>query len=346
MNDLKEIKLRILEEDKVWDIYEAMECEKISIKANRIEAQLPSRFHSDNPRSTQTKLNESLSSSIRNRADFGGGDIFSLVSYIHHDKRGEDIQKDLYNAKNFICKVLGWREYIDKDYEQKDDPLKAVKSLMRRTRRREVRPNPTIPESMLDDYMPYPNRKWMEEGISYATQRMYGIGFDLESKRITIPMRNRFGLLVGVKARIFNDSDDDRKYMYLHQYNNGQELFNFHYAYPYILAEKKVYIFEGEKSVMKMFQNGVYNCVAIGASDLAPEQINIIQSCGVDIKIILCYDSDVDSEEIIDVADKFTNREVYAMMDNDGLLGRKMSPIDKGIEVFKELEEKSLMRVV
>lgn len=345
MSDLKEIKIRIYEEDKVWDIYEAMGCQKIKQAGDRVEAQLPARFHSDNPRSTQTKLNESLSSSIRNRADFDGGDIFSLVSYIHHDMRGDDIQKDLFNSKNFICEVLGWREYLDKSYKKKEDPLKAMKSLMRRKRKREIRPNPVLPEEVLNDYIQYPNKKWMEEGISYETQMMYGIGFDLESKRITIPMRNRFGQLVGVKGRIFNDNDDWRKYMYLYKYNNSQELFNFHYAYPYVLSEKKVYVFEAEKSTMKMFQYGIYNTVAIGASDPAQEQINLLKSCGLDVQIILCYDSDKTAEEVQHVADLFTEREVYAIFDRDGLLDDKMSPIDKGIEVFKELEEKHKMRV-
>lgn len=345
MSDLKIIKERIYNEDKLWDIYEAMGCERINIVSERIEARLPPRFHSDNPRSVQTKLTPSLSSAIRTRTDFGGGDIFSLVSYIHHDMRGEDIQKDLFKAKNFICESLGWKEYLDKNYVRKKDPLALMKSMIRTKRKRTIRPNPVLPESVLDNYLPYPIESWIKEGISYDTQLMYGIGFDLESKRITIPMRNRFGELVGVKGRIFNDADDNRKYMYLLKYNNGQELFNLHYALPYIMAEKKVYIFEGEKSSMKMFQCGKYNSLSIGASDLAPEQLKIIKEFGLDIKIILCYDTDKTEEEVQRVADLFENREVYSIFDTKGLLGEKMSPIDKGIEIFEKLEEECIFRV-
>ena len=348
MSDLKIIKERIYKEDKLWDIYEAMGCERINIVSERVEARLPPRFHSDNPRSVQTKLTPSLPSAIRTRADFGGGDIFSLVSYIHHDMRGDDIQKDLFKAKNFICESLGWREYLDKNYVRKKDPLALMKSMMRTKRKRTIRPNPVLSESVLDNYLPYPIENWIKEGISYDTQLMYGIGFDLESKRITIPMRNRFGELVWVKGRIFNDSDDldgNMKYMYLLRYNNGQELFNFHYALPYIMTDKKIYIFEGEKSSMKMFQNGKYNSVSIGASDPTKEQIRMIKDCGLDVKIILCYDTDKTEEEVQNVAELFGEREIYAIFDKDNLLGEKMSPIDKGIEMFEKLEEEYIFRL-
>src|SRR5690606_24174891 len=115
-------------EDKLEQIYEAMGCERIAIRNNRVEAQLPERFNSSNTRSVQTKLNDSLTSSIRNRGDFTG-DIFSLISYIAHDKRGEDIGRDLPKAKDFICETLGWREYLaGGDYQKRVDYLAPLKA--------------------------------------------------------------------------------------------------------------------------------------------------------------------------------------------------------------------------
>lgn len=338
-NDLEAIKKRILREDAVEKIFEAMDCEFITISGGRVEAQLPSRFNSNNKRSTQCRLNSNLSCAIRTKPDFEGGDIFSLVSYIVNDKRGDEIQADLYNAKVFICETLGWREYLNvKNRKAKNDYLAPMRNILKAKKRRvEIKSNPVIPEEVLDEYLPYPCQKWMKEGISFKTQKMYGIGFCLESRRITIPMRNRFGQLVGVKGRIFNDNDDDRKYLYLHPYNNRYEWFNFHYAHPYILMEKKVYIFEGEKSCMKAFDLGIYNTLAIGASEISTEQAHIIKQLGLDIEIVLCYDKGMKIEEIKANCDRFGSREVHVMYDTDEVLSGKNSPIDEGIDKWNEL---------
>lgn len=345
--ELQAIKNRLLDEDKIVDIYEAMGCEYITIRNGRVEAQLPEKFKSNNSRSVQTKMNDSLTSSIRNRGDFKG-DIFSLVSYIVNDKRNDDIRYDLNNAKTFICKNLGWTEFLKGgEFLTKKDYVAPLKAIMKEHRKeREIVPNEVLHESILDDYFPYPSYDWMQEGISFKTQKIYGIGFDLESKRITMPMRNRFGQLVGVKARILKDEDDDRKYMYLYPFNNSQELFNFHFAHQYVLIEKKIYVFEGEKSCMKMFEAGLYNSVAIGSSDITDIQAKIIKSCGLDVEIIICYDSDKKPKEVKKHVEIFGDREIKALIDTKGFLGEKMSPIDNGIDVFKKLEEECCFDVV
>lgn len=345
--DLQLIKDRILEEDRLEDIYEAMGCEFISFSGGRIEAQLPSRFHSNNKRAVQTKLNNSLSSAIRNRADFIGGDIFYLISYIHHDIRGneENYRKDLPNSKKFICETLGWMEYLTggnlktkKDYVA---PLKAILKKEGISKRREIIPNPVLPESIMNQYYingkPLPYQGWIDEGISYHTQVMYGVGFDLESKRIVFPLRNRFGQIVGVKGRIMKDEDDDRKYMYLYRCNNRYEWFNFHYALPFILEKKRVYILESEKSSMKLFENQVFNAVSIGASEISIEQADIIKKIGLDVEIVFCYDEGISLDVIKKQAELFKGRKIFAMYDIDGLLGEKDSPIDCGIEVWNKL---------
>ena len=340
MTDLQEIKRRLLGENRVDRILESMGCEYISYSGGRIEAQLPSRFHSENKRAVQIKLNKSLSASIRNRPDFNGSDIYSLISYIVHDKRGEEeYKKDLHNAKTFICDIFGWNEYLKGgSFKTKKDYVAPLKALLKdRQRNLEIKPNPVMSEEMLEEYRPFPSLDWINEGISYRTQKMYGIGFDLDSKRITIPMRNRFGELVGVKGRILKDEDDERKYLYLHRYQNRYEWFNFHYALPYIMMDKRVYIYEAEKSSMKAFELGIYNTVAIGASEISPEQAQMIKQIGLDIEIVFCYDQGINIEDIRDTAMMFQGRKLYALHDADNLLGKKDSPIDKGIDVWNKL---------
>lgn len=352
MSDLKIIKKKLLRENRVDTILEAIGCEHVHYSANRVEAQLPERFYSTNKRAVQVKLNDSLTSSIRTPVGFDGGDIYSLVSFLYHNKRGEDINKDLHESKKFICETLGWTEFLEggnfmskKDYVA---PLKAI--LKGKQTRKEVKPNPVLSDDIMEEYYykgkPLPFQGWIDEGISHNTQSMYGIGFCRESHRVVFPLKNRFGQIVGVKGRIMHDKDDDRKYLYLVPCQNRLEWFNFHYAHPYILMDKKVYIFESEKSPMKCFEHGIYNTLAIGSSEISQEQAQTIKGLGLDIEIILCYDKGIKIEEIRKQAEIFKGRKVSAIFDTDDLLSGKNSPIDEGIEIFNELRENYVFEIV
>lgn len=348
MSELQEIKKRLLDDNKVDRVLEAIGCEYISYSGGRMEAQLPERFHSDNKRAVQVKLTPSMGCAIRNRADFSGGSIFDLISYIEFDKRGEDeFKENLHISKKFICETLGWTEFLKGGtFKTKKDYVAPLKAIMKQQQQqREIKPNPILPEKVLEEYLPYPSLDWIEEGISYKTQKLYEIGFDLDSKRITIPMRNRFGQLVGVKGRIMKDEDDERKYLYMHRFQNRYEWFNFHFAHPYILSEKKVYIFEAEKSCMKATEYGIQNTLAIGASEISPEQVQMVKQIGLDIEIVLCYDKGITLDEIRKNAQIFEGRTVYAIFDTGGLLKGKNSPIDEGVEVWEKLVEENLFEV-
>ncbi|AGI11752.1 hypothetical protein X915_gp103 [Bacillus phage vB_BanS-Tsamsa] len=349
-NDLKEIKKRILREDKIEAVLEALECENIHTeqRGNLYCARLPEHHHSNNPRAVQAKADENISCSIRNRGF--SGDIFNLVSYLAHDKRNDEVQGDLSQAKRFICELFGWDEYLNGVARKRKDYTACLKDIMKkRNRKVEIKPNPVIPESTLDDYYywgkPLPYYDWVLEGISHETQIMYGIGYDALSHRVTIPLRNRFGQLVGVKGRIMVDEEDERKYIYLCRCQNSMEWFNFHYAHPYILMERKVYIVESEKSCMKLFDKGIYNSLAIGASEISEAQAHIVKQLGLDIEIVLCYDKGIAIEDIKKNANLFEGRKVSAMFDTDDLLDDKDAPIDKGIEIWRKLESEYVFEI-
>jgi DNA primase len=133
--------------------------------------------------------------------------------------------------------------------------------------------------------------------------------------------------------------------MYLLRCNNRYEWFNFHYAHPYVLVDKKVYIFEAEKSCMKAFTYGIYNTVAIGASEISDEQIQIIKQIGLDIEIVLCYDKGIPKDEIEDTARRFTGRKVSIMYDDNDLLKDKDAPIDRGLDVWNKLVEENISKI-
>jgi len=352
VNVFKIIKKHLLDNtEKIEKLLEEIDCEYVKYEqnGNLITCQLPfGKFNSKNKRAVQVKLNDSLSSTIRNQSDFPSSDLFDLISYVHFDKRGEEIKSNLNNSKNFISDICGLKHLANDAFkeDQKDSSLNWLLGI-RNKRKNDVniQPNPILPETVLNDFIPYPSYDWLMEGISYRTQKYYGVGFDLESKRITIPMRNRFGKLVGIKGRILRDEDDDRKYLYLHRFQNRMEWFNLHMAHPYILSEKRVYIFEAEKSCMKAFSNKVYNTLGIGSSEISIEQAHIIKQLGLDVEIVLCYDKGINLDDIRNQSKIFDGRKVFAMYDNNDLLGNKDSPIDRGLQVWNRLVNECIFEI-
>lgn len=352
MSDFKEMKKKILNEDKVDYILECIGCDFVNKEqgGELVTGQLPERFNSQNRRSVQVRMNESLTASIRSRGDFEG-DLFKLVLYIYFDKRGKELDdtKNQYEAMEFICKKLGWGisssgGIVVKDYTA------TLRELIGDDSKNEIKTNPVLPEDTMEQFYfkerPLPFKSWIEEGISFNTQVLYCVGFDWSSKRVIFPLRNNKGELVGVKGRIMHDEDDkDRKYLYIYKCNNRYEWFNWYLAVKHILKEKKVYIFEAEKSCMKAWSMGVYNTLAIGASDITLEQVAMLKSLGEDIQIILCYDKDKTVEEVEYQAGKIKYRTIYYIFDINNRLGEKDSPVDNGLKLWQYLVENHIYEV-
>ena len=349
-NDLKIIKRKLADEEKIEDLLSAIGCEYIKPeqRGGLITAQLPERFYSDNKRSVQVRVGENLTCYIRSRATGFQGDIFNLVSFLHFDIEISKLQEDLPNAKHFVCELFGWSEFLKGRkgiLVKKKDYTACLKALLGdRKKKIEIKNNPIYSEDIMDEFYyrgnPICHQGWIDEGISTTTQKIYGVGFDLESKRVAFPLRNRFGQIVGVKGRIMKDEDDpERKYLYLYRCNNRYEWFNWYIAHTHIIQHKRVYIFESEKSSMKAFEYGIYNALSIGASDITPEQALMVKQLGIDVEIVLCYDKGITIDNIKRQAELFEGRKVKAIYDTDDLLQDKNSPIDEGYEKFKLLED-------
>lgn len=338
MNDLRKIKEYIYENEKIEEILEKLECTFIGERGNRVEAQLPDGFSSNNRRSVQVKKRQSLPCNIRSRG--WTGDIFGLVSYIKHGfTHEEDIQKDLSRAKNWLVEVLGCHHLIGQSKKQTVDCLGWLKGIKKKRTRMidlsEIEPNDVIEESLLSEYVMCPVQWWRDEGMSLSTQREFEVGFDIQSQRIVFPIRNKNGELIGVKGRTV--VGDDRKYLYLHRCNKSIELFNLYRALPFIKEKKRVFVFESEKSTMFASQYGFPESVAICGDALDDVQVQLLKNLGHDIQIILCYDKDEETKFIYDEAKKITRRDVYGVFDVEGLLDDKDAPVDKGAEVFEKL---------
>lgn len=125
-----------------------------------------------------------------------------------------------------------------------------------------------------------------DRGFTSAILSEWQIGYDQVSDRITIPIRDHEGKLVGFKGRAWRENTIPR-YMILGD-NRNQTRYGFQ---PY---QKSRYVFgldkfienclvgaimvEGELNIIAMDQHGYDNCIGIAGSEFSEKQCDLIKS--------------------------------------------------------------------
>ena len=210
-----------------------------------------------------------------------------------------------------------------------------------------------ISEKVLTYYKNYVNDLFYNDGVDYSTQREFEIGFDLQTLRYTIPIRDEIGTLVGVKGRYYKKDDSEEKYIYLEPCSKSKILFGLHKTMQYIKEKNEIIIVESEKSVLVLWSKGIRNVVAIGGHDLSKTQVEKITRLGVS-EVILCYDEDVNRQDngiinkkdYLKEANKFIEQlTISAMVDiNGNILNRKESPCDNMDNFYKMYEDRKVLQ--
>ena len=252
-----------------------------------------------------------------------GTDLIDLVCYNEKLNFAEGLR--------FTCETLGLSYYHDFDAEVPDSFkfLQMLDELSSDEATEEERPLVPIDNSILDYYKPYVNDLFYNDGIDYQTQVEFGIGYDCETNHITIPIYSEINDLVGIKGRVFKEKIDkgENKYIYLIRCNKSQLLFGLNKSYEYILKKGYVIVVESEKGVLQCWSQGLKNVVATGGSKISRHQIELLTRLGV--KILLCYDKDIEQNELEAIADRFMDGvKVYAIIDKSNILFEKESPCD------------------
>lgn len=200
----------------------------------------------------------------------------------------------------------------------------------------------TYDESILDEYLKVPNERFQRDNISLEAQMKFGIGYDVGTDRITIPIRDQHGSLMGIKGRrnYETDNEEDPKYLYLVPCQMSKTLFGYSTNYSSMYG-RTVMIFESEKSVLQCASYGYHNAVALGSNSLSEYQAKMILSLNPQ-KVIFMLDSDLPLENTKRNIDML--RSVAIMRDlqinyfdwTECLeLPAKASPSDEGKEVFE-----------
>jgi len=348
--DLKSLKQRIYDEEKIEPLLESLECENIHREQNKslICAKLPDRFESTNLRSIQIKNNENLTSYIRSR-DISG-DIFAIIGFILYDTTDfEQVKERLFDIVAYICNEFNYDINNDFENPKKKDWNYFLRPVKQKRKNElildSIPQNIELDKNIMNQYIPYLHINWFNEGISQKSRDKYHICYDLRTERIVFPIFNNKNQIISVKGRYAGEDENQIKFLYLYNFYKSIELFNLNFAKDYIQYKKQGIVLESEKGCMLADQWGIKNTIAISGSDLSPYQIYKMKQLGMDIEWIFMFDADKDEDFVLKQIKQIKNRKIKYLKTELLSKDEKESPTDRGKEVFLELLNNHLVTI-
>ena len=261
------------------------------------------------------------------------GNIFSLIMDVKHCSfpdalrfaaRKAGISEDEVNIKThwpfggFFLKLIP-------DYDEEMEDLKVY------------------PEEILEPYANKYNLQFVKDGISLITQEKFGVGYDIESNRITIPERATDGSLVGIMGRANYECDHDKRWYPLIACPRSKTLFGYVENYHRIQETGNIILFESEKAVQQCDSFGSNIALATCGCHVSDTQAKYIKRL-LPKKIILAYDEGLEEEHLVNECKKLIvnnpilKTKVGYIWDEASLVpeGSKMNIADLGRDAYKE----------
>lgn len=143
----------------------------------------------------------------------------------------------------------------------------------------------TFPEGWLKKF-DFPHDFWTQQrGLPQSTVDLFRLGYDPFTDRMTIPLRNMHGAVLGVSFRRLDGGTP--KYLNPKGYPIGRHLYG---AWLVPEGTRTVAVVEGQIDAIRCWSYGIPAVAAMGAR-LTPDQIKVLQMLGVH-KIVLMMDND------------------------------------------------------
>ena len=117
--------------------------------------------------------------------------------------------------------------------------------------------------------------------------------YDMFSRRITFPLWDKDGNIVGFSARVYRGEKDVSKYMNSREsklFKKGETLYNYHNAKDDAKREKKIILVEGFMDAIRLASVGFTNVVALQGTAMTKDQIELLKKLRVEV--VLCLDND------------------------------------------------------
>lgn len=221
---------------------------------------------------------------------------------------------------------------------------------------------PEYSNKILNIFKKYYCCEWLNEGITKEVMEQYNILYSYYQNSIVIPHYDINNRLIGIRKRALNKEDIDKaKYMpiiiegKIYAHPLALNLYGLNLNLNNINKKKKIILFEGEKSVLKM--SSYYNdniSVAVCGSNFNKMQLNLIlYKANVD-EVIIAFDKEYEKlnsqkandyfEKLYNLCKKYNRYYNFSFIfDKDNLLDYKDSPIDRGKEIFEKLLNKRVI---
>ncbi len=337
----KEIKVFLSQDiNRVEQLLQRYGFHSFSYQSGNLRSALPT---GDNPTSLSLYINEFLGGIVYTRGSVKG-DIFTLIEEVTGDSMSDifTVTRNMFNLPGYkVGKKL--RVNVATEYCNRYSNRYV----------REIRDNKLHERSFLDRFVMLPHTLLIEEGISFDVAEQFNVCFDSEKERIVFPHFDweQPDMIVGLQGRIVGVTDEEIKKLgipkywnYIRGYIKGQNLYGWHVAKEHVQREKKMIIFESEKSVMKhfTFNKGKGFSVALGGHELTDEQVKFIaKNTPIDCEIIIAFDKDIMKKNfnvITETCEKLSRFRkvsyIYDDIDNGIILKEKDAPIDNGFKVW------------
>lgn len=198
-----------------------------------------------------------------------------------------------------------------------------------------------VPQVVMNDIEPCYCKYIQDWGISRETAEEFGLGFarggELDS-RIIFPIDAPDGTIISLSGRLPNAEDIGlKRYHILNESDVDTTLYNISRAKEYAKELGYIFVVEGFKSVLSLYQWGYKNVVAVVGASLGAEQAKILLKLGVDVYVV--GDNDKAGKQMMQ---SVYNR-LYKYLDikminiSDVSDKEKTSPDDLGKKKFEEL---------
>lgn len=201
-----------------------------------------------------------------------------------------------------------------------------------------------LPDTYMDIYEDDESKLkvWTDEGMSPEVLKRFQVRYDPYQNRLVYPVRDYEGHIVNICGRTLEENYKEkglRKYTYYKKWGKGMDIiFGFAEHEQEIKQKNEIILFEGAKSVFLAETWGYDNCGAVLTSHLSDAQFKKLITLGNHVTFALDEEIDVTKDKNIQRLKRYC--QVFYIKDDEHLLDEKMSPVDKGEDIWKYLYER------
>ena len=280
----------------------------------------------------------SVNTEINSFYDFSsgiGGNAFTFIKHYHNcgARRAEEILREYAGDKGVVSpKRRMTATKVAKRFAKRKKNIKESKSTI-------------LPDNYMHRYEKKDEKLeiWESEGISRESLDKYQVFYDSFSDRIVYPVCNMDGKIINVSGRTIDPEWKEkklRKYTYFKPLGILDTLYGYSESQEIIKQLHEVIVFEGAKSVMLADTWGYGNTVAILTSHLNKYQMQILAKLGC--RVVFALDEGVKIRDDVNIQRLKRYVNIEYIYDKNKLLGEKDSPVDRGVEIWKELYKERL----